>query len=130
MLSDFMNRQNNPIMIMITCRKLLHDLRTWGGDFDCHGMEIATNWPGEVINTEEDAFAAIKLARYRAKYRKSLKEKTESIGEPGKFDNIDYAKWCKALMNQLTSILGANDVPLMYVVCPDEKKDEGELEGK
>ena len=52
------------------------------------------------------------------------------IDEPGKFDTIDYEKCRKALMNQLASILGANDVPLTYVVCPDKKTDESQLEGK
>ena len=33
-------------------------------------------------------------------------------------------------MNQLTSILGANDVSLTYVVRPDDETDESELEGK
>ena len=114
MLSGFMKLQNDLIMIQIKRRKLFHDLRKWSGDLDPHGMETSTTWPGEEINTEEDTFADMKLARDRAKSRKSFKEKTESIDGTGKFDNTDYAKRCKDLMNQLASILGAKDVPLTY----------------
>ena len=68
-----MKRQNNPITIPIKRRKLLHDLRNWSGDFDRCGTETATTCPGEEINTEEDAFAAVKLALDQAKSCKSLK---------------------------------------------------------
>ena len=54
MLSGFMKRQNYPITILIKRWKLLHDLRNWSVNFDCRGMETATTWPGEEINTEED----------------------------------------------------------------------------
>ena len=93
-------------------------------------METAPTWPGEEINTEEDAFAAMKLARDRAKYRKSLMEKTESIYGPSKFDKTDYAKWRKDLMNQLTSILSANYAPLTYIVSPDNETVESKLKEK
>ena len=54
MISGFIKRQNYPIAITIKRWKLLHDLRNWSGDFYCRGMETATTWPGEEINTEED----------------------------------------------------------------------------
>ena len=128
MLSGFMKRPNNPITIPIKCRNLLHYLRNLSGDFDCHGMETATTWPGEEINTEEDVFSAMKLSQDRSKSCKSLKENTESIDGNVNFDNTDYANWRKDLMNQLASTLGANDVPLTYVVRPDEKTDESDFE--
>ena len=114
MISGFIKRQNYPIVITIKRWKLLHDLRNWSGDFDRRGTETATTCPGEEINTEEDAFAAVKLALDRANSCKSLKQNTESIDRPGNFDNTDYAKWRKSLMNQLAGILGTNDVPLTF----------------
>ena len=104
MISGFIKRLNYPIAILIKRRKLLHDLRNRSGNFNCRGMETAIAWPSEERNTEEDAFAAMKLAQDRAKSRKSFKEKTESINGPGKFDNTDYAKWRKAPMNHLHQV--------------------------
>ena len=129
MLSSFMKRQVDPISIPIKRRKLLHDLRNWSGDFDRRGMETATTWPGEEIEDEDDAFAAMKVARERAASRKALKETKEVIDGPGKFNNADYAKWRKALLNQLASMLGAKGVPLSYVVRPKDDADPDDLVG-
>ena len=42
----------------------------------------------------------MKLSRDQANSCKSIKEKTESIDGPIKFDNTYDTKWRKALMNQ------------------------------
>ena len=65
----------------------------------------------------------MKVARERAASRKALKETKEVIDGPWKFNNADYAKWRKALLNQLASMLGAKGVPLSYVVRPKDDAD-------
>ena len=65
----------------------------------------------------------MKVAREQATTRKALEENKDAIDGPGKLDNADYAKWQKALMNQLEIILGAKYAPLSYVVLPEYEYD-------
>ena len=69
----------------------------------------------------------MKLARYWEMSCESLKEKKDTTEGPRKFDNTDYEKWRKSLMNQLESMLWGNDVPLTYVVLPMDDTNESEL---
>ena len=62
MLIGFMKHQNDPITIPIKRRELLHDLRNCSSNFDRLCKETSNNWPIKEINTEEDAFADMKLA--------------------------------------------------------------------
>ena len=102
----FMKLSVAPITIPIKSGKLIHDLRSWRGDFDHRGMESATAWPGEEVVNADDAFAAMKLARDWEMSCESLKEKKDTTEGPSKFDNTDYEKWRKSLMNQLEICFG------------------------
>jgi hypothetical protein len=81
--------------------------------------------------TQESFKAAISRAAQRADIRKKEAKDASSVSSeasPGKLkDNKKWQEWITGFENMLSTLLGVNGVPLLYVI---REKEEAEPEGR